>query len=329
MQQRKIGKHHVGAIGFGCMNLNHAYGSPPPKAEGIKVIHRAMELGVTHFDTAALYGFGSSELLVGEALKGRRQDVHLASKCVLNGVDGKRSLDGRPETLLATIDQALERLQTDHIDLYYLHRLDKNVPIEESMGAMVKMVEQGKIGAIGLSEMSAATIRKAHAVHPITAVQTEYSLWTRNPEIAVLDTCKELGAAFVAFSPLGRGFLSGGVPAIGEFEAKDLRPAMPRFQEPNYSANSELFAKFEVLAAEAACTTGQLALQWLLQQDDIIVPIPGTRTIAHMEENVAAADVVIDAAIIAAAGELINQSTVSGARYSATTQLEIDTEEFA
>lgn len=210
-QQRKIASRSVGTIGLGCMNLSHAYGNPPGKSDAIRLIHRACDNGVQHFDTAALYGFGSNEELVGQALKDRRDKVFLASKCGMTGVDGKRVIDGRPETLVKTVDEALKRLQTDHIDLYYLHRWDKAVPVEDSMGALANMVKQGKVRSVGLSEVSADTLRKAHVVHPVAALQTEYSLWTRNAEIAVLKACRELEVAFVAFSPLARGFLCGSV----------------------------------------------------------------------------------------------------------------------
>lgn len=328
MLSRNIGKHQVPAIGLGCMNLNHAYGTAPAEADAVRLLHKAFDLGVRHFDTAALYGFGSNEKLVGEALKNHRQAIHLASKCGMTGVDGKRVIDGRPETLMKTVEQALRSLQTDHIDLYYLHRWDKKVPIEDSVGAMARMVEQGKVGSLGLSEVSAETLRKAHDVHPITALQTEYSLWSRNAEIAVLDSCKELGITFVAFSPLARGFLCGGlVPA--EFVEKDIRRNMPRFQEPDFSANQALSAEFQRLAQEAGCTAAQLALNWLLNQDEHIIPIPGTRSIAHLQENLQAAELQLDAAMLQAADRIINQNTIKGPRYPSATQAEIDTEEFA
>ena len=328
MHQRKIGERQVGAVGLGCMNLSHAYGHPPAREEAVRLLHRAYDIGVRHFDTAALYGFGSNEKLVGEALGDRRNDIYLASKCGMTGVDGVRVIDGRPEALMRTIDESLQNLRTDHIDLYYLHRWDKTVPIEESMGAMSEMVRQGKVGAVGLSEVSAGTLRRAHAVHPVAAVQTEYSLWTRNPEIALLQACGDSGTAFVAFSPLARGFLSGGVAGIDAMAEKDIRRGMPRFQEPNYSANQALFGSFRQLAAEADCTPGQLALNWLLAQGDNILPIPGTRSVGHLEENVKAAEINIDPAILARAGELINQNSVAGERYPTATQAEIDTEEF-
>ena len=209
MHMRMLAGVEVAEIGLGCMNLSHAYGHPPSPEDARRVLWRALDLGVTHFDTAALYGFGRNEELVGDALKPARDRIVLASKCGMQGVDGKRIIDGRPATLRRTLDASLRRMQTDRIDLYYLHRWDKTVPIEDSVGEMSRMVEAGKVRAIGLSEVSAATLRRAHAVHPISAVQTEYSLWTRNPEIAVLEACADIGAAFVAFSPLARGFLTG------------------------------------------------------------------------------------------------------------------------
>lgn len=327
MQSRTIGQFNVPAMGLGCMNLNHAYGRAPAEADAIALLRKAYDLGVRHFDTAALYGFGANETLVGKALKDLRGDIHLASKCAMTGVDGKRVIDGRPETLHKTIDEALARLQTDCIDLYYLHRWDKNVPIEDSVGALAQMVEQGKIRAIGLSEVSSNTLKKAHAVHPITALQTEYSLWSRNPEISVYQTCCELGVTFVAFSPLARGFLCGTVEPEA-FDDGDIRRNMPRFKAPNFTQNQQLLVAFKTLANEAGCTAGQLALAWVLSRGDNIIPIPGTRSIAHLEENVQAAELTIDAALLQRAGEIINQSTVHGPRYPAPTQAEIDTEEF-
>ena len=328
MHQRKIGERQVGAVGLGCMNLSHAYGHPPAREDAVRLLHRAYDIGVRHFDTAAVYGFGSNEKLVGEALRDRRNDIYLASKCGMTGVDGVRVIDGRPESLMKTIEDSLRHLRTDHIDLYYLHRWDKSVPIEDSMGALSEMVKQGKVGALGLSEVSADTLCKAHAVHPVAAVQTEYSLWTRNPEIAVLDACRELAVAFIAFSPLARGFLSGGVEGPEQMAEKDIRRGMPRFQEPNYTANQTLFGQFTELANEAGCTSGQLALNWLLQQGDNIIPIPGTRSVDHLEQNKRAGEINIDPTILARAGELINQGSVSGERYPSATQAEIDTEEF-
>lgn len=332
MQQRKLGPFQVGAIGLGCMNLSHAYGVPPSPEVGEAVLLRALELGVTHFDTAALYGFGANETLVGRVLGKHRSRYTLASKCGMTGVDGKRVIDGRPATIKRTCEEALQRLQTDVIDLYYLHRWDKAVPIEDSMGAMADLVREGKIRSIGLSEVSADTLRRAHAVHPVAALQTEYSLWTRNPEIAVLDACRELGVSFVAFSPVARGFLAGALtdPAqVAAFEAKDIRRAMPRFQSAHFAANLRLLDGYLGLAREAGCTPAQLALAWLLAKGTDILPIPGTTSLAHLEENLKAADIVLAPDLVARLEALINARTVSGPRYPAATQVEIDTEEFA
>lgn len=327
MHTRKIGPFEVSAIGLGCMNLSHAYGTPPEPAAAGSLLLKALELGYTFFDTAALYGFGANETLVGNTLKDRRSDFVLASKCGMQGVDGKRVIDGRPETIKQTCEDSLRRLQTDVIDLYYLHRWDKKVPIEDSVGALADLVKAGKVRTIGLSEVSSATIRKAHAVHPITAVQTEYSLWTRNPEYGVLDTCRELGIGFVAFSPVARGFLGGSVRDVEKLAPKDIRRNMPRFQAPNFEANLKLLDGFAALAAEAGCTMAQLALAWVLAQGDDIVPIPGTANGQHMTDNAAAADFEVSAEVLARAGALINADTVRGPRYNAPTQAEIDTEE--
>jgi aryl-alcohol dehydrogenase-like predicted oxidoreductase len=327
LPRRTLAGIPVSAIGLGCMNLSHAYGSPPSPAEGIALLHRALELGVTHFDTAALYGFGRNETLLGEALGAARRDIHLASKCGMTGIDGKRVIDGRPETLIRTCHEALQRLRTDVIDLYYLHRADPRVPIEESVGGLSRLVRAGHVRAIGLSEVSAATLRRAHAEHPIAAVQSEYSLWTRNPEIAVLAACRELGTTFVAFSPLGRGFLGGGITDAEALKPQDIRRTMPRFVEPQFSANRQLLAPLRTLAAEAGCSPGQLALAWLLERRPGVIPIPGTTSIAHLEENVAAARLVIDPPLLARLESLFAPGTVQGARYNAATQAEIDTEE--
>lgn len=328
MHMRRIGPFEVSAIGLGCMNLSHAYGTPPAPDAGARLLLRALELGVNHFDTAALYGFGANEELVGRVLKPHRARIVLASKCGMTGVDGKRVIDGRPQTLQRTCEESLRRLQTDVIDLYYLHRWDKKVPIEDSVGALADLVRAGKVRAIGLSEVSAATLRKAHAVHPIAALQNEYSVWTRNPEIAGLDACRALGVALVAFSPLARGFLTGTLRDVTAFEEKDIRRQMPRFAPDNYAANLRLLDGFGALAREAGCTPAQLALAWLLARGDHVVPIPGTRSTAHLEENVAAADIELPAEVVTRIDALINRQTVAGARYNAATQAEIDTEEF-
>jgi len=325
---RQLGPFQVSALGLGCMNLSHAYGVPPSAEQAAAVLLRALDLGVTLFDTAALYGFGANETLLGNVLSAHRSKFVLASKCGMQGVDGKRVIDGRPATLKATCEAALQRLKTDVIDLYYLHRFDRQVPIEDSVGALAELVREGKIRTIGLSEVSAVTLRKAHAVHPITAVQNEYSLWSRNVEIAVLDACRELGVAMVAFSPVARGFFSGAVRDAAQLDPKDIRRAMPRFQGDNLVANLQLLEPFNALAAEAGCTANQLALAWLLAQGEHVIPIPGTTSIAHLEEDLAAADVVLSPATLQRADALINQRTVQGPRYNAATQTEIDTEEF-
>lgn len=314
------------------MNLSHAYGTPPSPEQGERVLLAALDAGVTLFDTAALYGFGANETLVGKVLSKHRNRFTLASKGGMAGVqfeDGvKRVIDGRPEAIRKNCEDSLKRLQTDVIDLYYLHRWDKKVPIEDSVGAMAELVREGKVRSIGLSEVSAATLRKAHAVHPIAAVQTEYSLWTRNPEIAVLDACRELGAAFVAFSPVARGFLCDAVHDVSTLDAKDIRRSMPRFDAANHVANLQLLPGYRALAAEAGCTPAQLALAWLLHKAPHIVPIPGTTSVAHLAEDLAAAEVKLEAGLLARLEAHINQHTVAGNRYSAQSQSEVDTETY-
>ena len=332
MQTRQLGPFRVSALGLGCMNLSHAYGAPPSAEQGERVLLAALDAGVTLFDTAALYGFGANETLVGKVLSKHRSRFTLASKGGMAGVtfpDGiKRVIDGRPETLRKNCEDSLQRLQTDVIDLYYLHRWDKKVPIEDSVGAMAELVRAGKVRALGLSEVSATTLRKAHAVHPIAAVQTEYSLWTRNPEIAVLEACRELGATFVAFSPVARGFLCDALHDVSRLDAKDIRKAMPRFSPENYAANLQLLPPYKALAQEAGCTPAQLALAWLLHKAPHIVPIPGTTSIEHLHDNLGAMNVRLDAGLLARLEALVNQRTVTGHRYSAQSASEVDTEEF-
>jgi aryl-alcohol dehydrogenase-like predicted oxidoreductase len=334
MKNRQIASFSVSAIGLGCMNLSHAYGAPVSAEQAERVLLTALDQGVTLFDTAALYGFGANETLLGRVMKPHRQKFTLASKCGMQGVDKGdgtkvRVIDGRPETIRQTCEDALRRLQTDVIDLYYLHRWDKQVPIEDSVGALSDLVRQGKIQTIGLSEVSAATLRKAHAVHPIAAVQTEYSLWTRNPEIAVLQACRELGVAFVAFSPVARGFLCGAPLDIAGFDAKDIRRSMPRFAPDHYAANLKLLPAYNALAQEAGCSPSQLALAWLLHQGDDIIPIPGTTSVDHLLDDLGAVDVQLSAELMARVEDLINERTVSGDRYNAQANSEVDTEVFA
>jgi aryl-alcohol dehydrogenase-like predicted oxidoreductase len=311
------------------MNLSHAYGTPPAPEAAEKLLLRALDRGIDFFDTAALYGFGTNETLVGRVLKPHRSTITLASKCGMTGIDGKRVIDGRPQSIKRDCEDSLRRLQTDVIDLYYLHRWDKKVPIEDSVGALADLVSAGKVKTIGLSEVSAATLRRAHAVHPIAALQTEYSLWTRNPEIAVLAACRELGVAFVAFSPLARAFLTGKLlDPEAALEAKDIRRQMPRFDAASYSKNLELLAGVHLLAAEARCTPAQLALAWLLARGEDIIPIFGTTRLEHLDENIGAAAVMLDKGIVGRLDALINQQTVTGPRYNAAIQQEIDTETF-
>ena len=333
MQQRALGPFQVGAIGLGCMNLSHAYGAPVSAEQGERVLLAALDAGVTLFDTAALYGFGANETLVGRVLKPHRQRITLCSKGGMAGVRGedgvmRRVIDGRPSTLRTNCEDSLRRLGTDVIDLYYLHRWDKQVPIEDSVGELSRLVAAGKVRAIGLSEVSAATLRRAHAVHPVAAVQTEYSLWTRNPEIAVLDACRELGAGFVAFSPLARGFLCGDLTDVGTLHDKDIRRAMPRFAPEAYAANLKLLDGYRRIARDAGCTPAQLALAWLLHQSGHIVPIPGTTSVEHLRNDLDAANVRLPAAMIERLNVLINEFTVVGQRYSAQSANEVDTEDF-
>ena len=333
MKNRQIASFKVSAIGLGCMNLSHAYGAPVSAEQAECVLLSALDQGVTFFDTAALYGFGANETLLGKVLKPHRQKFTLASKCGMQGVDpgdGKlvRVIDGRSETIKKTCEDALRRLQTEVIDLYFLHRWDKKVPIEDSVGALSDLVRQGKIQTIGLSEVSAQTLRKAHAVHSIAAVQTEYSLWTRNPEIALLQACRELGTAFVVFSPVARGFLCGEPIDTELLDAKDIRRSMPRFAPDNFAANQKWLPAYHALAQEAGCSPAQLALAWLLHKADHIIPIPGTTSMAHLRDNLGAVDVKLDAGLLMRLETLINQNTVAGNRYNAQANSEVDTEVF-
>ena len=325
---RTIGPFEVSPIGFGCMTLSHAYGTPPEAAHSHRILNEALDAGYTMLDTAALYGFGANESLIAEAIGHRRQEYLLASKCALHGDNGKRVLTNDPDTLRWSCEQSLQRLDTDVIDLFYLHRYDKVTPLEDSIGVLSDLVREGKVRELGLSEVSADTLRKAHAVHPIAAVQTEYSLWTREPEIAVLEACRELGTTFVPFSPLARGFLTGALTDIEALPEKDLRRNMPRFFPENYPRNFELLDGLGKLADEVGCTTGQLSLAWLLHRDSSLVPIPGTTNSAHLLENIAAADIVLDESMMAALDAHINRQTVTGERYVPATMAEIDTEQF-
>jgi len=325
MIMRNIGTTSVRAVGLGCMNLSHAYGTPPDRADAQRLLHAALDGGYDFLDTAALYGFGANETLIGETLHARRGEYLLATKCGMAGVDGKRVIDGRPATIVATVEASLGRLRTDVIDLLYLHRRDFAVPIEDSVGAMAGLVQAGKVRMIGLSEVSAATLRAAHAVHPIAAVQSEYALWSRDVELGVLGACADIGAAFVAFSPLGRGLLSGAVDAASRFERGDIRAGMPRFMGDARPHNAGLAAALAALAVAACCTAAQLCLAWVLARGTQVLAIPGTTKLDHLHDNLGAGDLVLPAATLAAADALF-ASDVIGARYPAATYAEIDTE---
>ncbi|WP_372784072.1 aldo/keto reductase [Phenylobacterium sp.] len=325
MEKRSVGPFEVAAIGLGCMGLSHGYGPATPRDQAERVLLGALDAGYTFFDTAAVYGLGHNETLVGEVLGPHRDKITLASKCGIT-VGDERRIDGSPANIKDTCERSLKRLKTEVIDLYYLHRWDKRVPIEDSVGALADLKAQGKIREIGLSEVSAPTLRRAHATHPIAALQTEYSPWTRNPEIAVLDACRELGVTFVAFSPVGRGFLAGGARDPAKFQAGDMRIGMPRFQGEAFEANLRLLAEFEALAREAGCTPAQLCLAWLLKKDPAIVPIPGTTRPKHMRENAGAALVTLSDEAVRKVDDLVNERTVTGSRYSPPMQSVVDTE---
>jgi aryl-alcohol dehydrogenase-like predicted oxidoreductase len=330
--KRKIGAFEVQPIGLGCMNLDHAYGPSVSVEQGERVLLGALDAGYDFLDTATLYGGGKNETRIGEVLSKHRHRFTLASKCAMAiiPVDGKptRVIDGRPDTVKRQVEDSLRRLQTDVIDLYYMHRWDKKVPIEDSVGALSDMVRKGHIRAIGLSEVGAQTLRKAHAVHPIAAVQSEYSLWTRDPEIAVLQACKELGVGFVAFSSVARKFF-GGLTDVNTLDAKDIRRGMSRFQGENLQKNLALLPPMEAMAKDMGVTVAQLALAWVLAQGEHIVSIPGTTNPQHMLDNFAAKDIVLSAAQVEQLNQMINRHNVSGARYDAQSQSEVDTESFA
>ncbi len=318
------------SMGLGCMNLSHGYGSLVPEEAALRALDEAFDMGYRHFDTATLYGATANEKVVGQALVGKRQQLFLASKCgmAMDPESGKRVIDGRPDTLRKQCEASLARLRTDHLDLYYLHRLDRHVPIEESVGALGRLMEEGKIGGVGLSEVSALTLRRAVAEYPIAAVQSEYSLWTRNPEIALIDACREVGAALVAFSPLGRGFLTGAIQDPARLEEGDMRRNMPRFSAENYPHNVKLFERLAALAQALSVTPGQLALAWLKAKGGDIIPIPGTRSPDHMRENLAAETLRLDVTTLQQLDAMMTPDQVAGARYSEAQQADIDTEEF-
>ena len=318
MQQRRLGARGpaVSAMGLGCMGMSEFYG-PGDDAESIATIHRALELGVTFLDTADMYGPHRNEQLVGTAIRERRARVVLATTFgIVRGPDGSRGIDGRPEYVRRACEDSLRRLGVDVIDLYYQHRVDPSVPIEETVGAMAGLVQEGKIRHLGLSEAAPATIRRAHAVHPITALQTEYSLWTRDPEGDLLATVRELGIGFVAYSPLGRGFLTGRYRSAAAFAPNDFRRQTPRFQDENLRRNLAILDRVEAVAREKGVTPGQIALAWVLGKGEDIVPIPGTKHLRYLEENVAAASIGLSAADVARLDEAVPRGVTAGDRYA-------------
>jgi len=327
MQMRTLGPKgpRVSAVGLGCMGMSQSYGPADP-VESVATIHRALDLGVNFLDTADAYGRGANEELVGRAIRDRRDQVFLATKCgfLSTGSAAPNTVDGSPAHIREACDASLKRLGVDQIDLFYLHRLDRRTPIEESVRAMAGLVDAGKVRFLGLSEISPATLRRAHAVHPITAVQSEYSLWTRDPERGVLATCRELGVGFVPFSPLGRGFLSGKVRDLETLPEQDFRRSSPRFQGGNLAQNLQLVDRLGDIALELGHTTAQLALAWVLSRGPEIVPIPGTKRRRYLEENVAAVDLQLSPADLSRIEHAVATDQVVGERYPPTTQALVD-----
>jgi len=318
MQTRKLGDLKVSAIGLGCMGMSEFYGSSNEN-EALETIAYALDHGVNFLDTADMYGPLTNEMLVGKAIKGRRNEVVLATKFG-NEVDdnGKRTgkVNGRPEYVRKAIERSLKNLGVDHVDLYYQHRVDPTVPIEDTIGAMADLVKEGKVRYLGMSEAAPDTIRRAAKVHPITALQTEYSLWTRDPEDEILATVRALGIGFVAYSPLGRGFLTGQIKSIDDLESDDFRRNNPRFQGENFQKNLDLVDRVKEIADEKGCTSGQLALAWVLAQGSDIVPIPGTKHVKYLQENIAAADVTLTEDDLKRLDEAAPSGATAGARYA-------------
>ena len=322
MKTRRLGKAgpEVSAIGLGCMGMAAFYGQASDETQATAVIHRALELGVTFLDTAEMYGPHTNEIQLGKALADRRDKAFVATKFGI-GYNAERTaltVDGSPANVRRAIEGSLKRLGMDHVDLYYLHRVDANTPIEETVGAMGELVKEGKVRFLGLSEASPETLRKGHATHPIMALQTEYSLWSRDPEDELLATCDELGIGFVPYSPLGRGFLSGEITSVDDLAADDFRRSNPRFQGENFQKNIDLVHAVAAIAADRGVTAAQLALAWVLAQGETLVPIPGTRRIRTLEENAAAADLVLTADDLARIEAVFPKGAASGHRYAET-----------
>ncbi|MEI7178543.1 MULTISPECIES: aldo/keto reductase [Pectobacterium] len=320
MQQRKLGANgpQVSAIGLGCMGMSDFYSTAQDEKESIATLHRALELGVTLLDTADMYGPHTNELLLGKAIKGKREQVFLATKFGIvrdPANPNARGVCGKPDYIRRAVEGSLTRLGTDVIDLYYQHRIDPTVPIEETVGTLAELVQEGKIRYIGLSEASATTLERAHRVHPITALQSEYSLWTRDMEAEILPTCERLGIGFVPYSPLGRGFLTGAIRSPDDLAADDFRRTNPRFSGENFGKNLQLVEKINQLAQEKQVTPSQLALAWVLAQGEHIVPIPGTKRRRYLEENVAALDVTLTKEELAAIDAIFPPDAAAGERY--------------
>ena len=317
MDRRELGTQglEVSALGLGCMGMSEFYGTTD-EGEAIATIHRALELGIDFLDTADMYGRGANEKLVGKAIRDRREEVIVATKFGnVRNDDGSREVRGDAEYVRQACEASLQRLGLDHVDLYYQHRVDRRVPIEETVGAMAELVEAGKVRYLGLSEASSETIRRAHAVHPISALQSEYSLWTRDPEDGPLATCRELGVGFVAYSPLGRGFLTGRFKSSADVPQEDYRRQTPRFQGENFDKNLALLDRVEAFAREKHCTLAQLALAWLLAQGEEIVPIPGTKRRKYFDENLGALKIILSADEIARIAEALPAGAAAGTRY--------------
>ncbi|PPJ38936.1 aldo/keto reductase [Nocardia nova] len=316
MATRKLGESTVGAQGLGCMGMSQAYGVRDNDEESIATIRRALDLGVTLLDTANVYGGGANEELVGKAIAGRRDQVVLATKFgIVWGEGGSMGARGDAAYVAQSCDESLKRLGVDHIDLYYQHRVDPNVPVEETWGALSELVTAGKVRYLGISEASAQTIRRAQAVHPVTALQSEWSLWTRGIEEEVLPTCRELGIGIVPFSPLGRGFLTGSITSTADLPADDMRRALPRFADDNIDRNLAVVAELRAMAAEKGVTAGQLALAWVQARGDDVVPIPGTKRRSYLEQNVAATEIELSAEDLARIEAVAPADAFAGARY--------------
>ena len=329
MHTRALGPFPVTAIGLGCMSLSHAYGTPPAEKDCQDVLLKALDLGYTFFDTAAIYGMGRNETLVGKTILKRRDEFTLASKGGMGPIDGQRVISSKPADIKRDCEDSLKRLGADVIDLYYLHRWDKKTPIEETVGAMAELITEGKVKSLGLSEISGPTLRRAHKAHRIAAVQNEYSLWSRNPEISLTEACRDLGVALVAFGSVGRGFFGAKLTSTAGLPPTDIRVTMPRFVGENFQANLKLLDGLKAIARDVGKTPAQLALAWVLARGDNIISIPGTTRLDHLAENVEAADIKLDVDTNKRLEALFTPSSVHGARYAPAAQAGVDTEEFA